>query len=96
VKSDKEDHAQRVEIERVIVHPLYTKKYDYDVALVQLKQKLDLTSLNAPTPICLPRVGNYRTKYTGLNVTVAGNPLIVIIIIIFDKGLYLILSFRMG
>ncbi|XP_035709987.1 plasma kallikrein-like [Folsomia candida] len=28
--------------------------------------------MNAPTPICLPRVGNYKKIFTGLNVTVAG------------------------
>lgn len=47
-------------------------RYDYDIALVQIKPKIDLSSMNAPTPICLPRVGNYKKIFTGLNVTVAG------------------------
>jgi hypothetical protein len=39
-------------------------RYDYDVSLLKLDKKIDLSDPDAPTPICLPQLG-YKNNYEG-------------------------------
>ncbi|CAG7838543.1 unnamed protein product, partial [Allacma fusca] len=63
-----------LEVERIYVHPFYSKfvEHESDVALVKLKTKLSLTDEQTPTPICLPDMKYYSEEWAGKNATVSG------------------------
>lgn len=49
----KQDGVQRSSVKRIVSHPDYNPMtYDYDIALLELKEPLGLT--NTIQPICLP------------------------------------------
>ncbi|CAL8069319.1 unnamed protein product [Orchesella dallaii] len=70
-ETDESENSIRIDVESVLVHPEFDiKTFEYDVALLKLKYKLNL-SKDKVTPICLPEVSdNYN--YTGKYFTVAG------------------------
>lgn len=53
-----------VDVEKVIIHENYNPKgFDYDVALLKLKETLDLTKHKAVKSVCLPK--SSTTTYAG-------------------------------
>ncbi|OXA51718.1 Transmembrane protease serine 6, partial [Folsomia candida] len=58
--TDEDERTIRLDIAEIIMHPLFTEEYDFDVALLRLAHPVDLASIEA-TPICLPKVGDRRT-----------------------------------
>ncbi|ODM92213.1 Coagulation factor X, partial [Orchesella cincta] len=72
-KSDDDENTLRFEVEEVIMHPLFTKLYDYDFALLRLKGKVDIADSDSPTPICLPPVNTLDSfNLDGKQLTVSG------------------------
>ncbi|CAL8121400.1 unnamed protein product [Orchesella dallaii] len=72
-KTDADEKTQRFGVAEVILHPLFTVKYDYDFALLRLDRKIDLADSDAPTPVCLPPVTTFDSlDLTGANFTVSG------------------------
>jgi len=69
--TDAEESSQRYKVVQMINHPLFTTKYDYDVSLLKLDRKIELTDPNAPTPICLPPI-NYNETFEDELATVSG------------------------
>jgi len=69
-KTDESEGRIRLKVKKIISHPLFTEKYDYDVALLQLEKKLDLQTLGIP-PICLPDIGD-RRRFIGVKAIVTG------------------------
>jgi secreted trypsin-like serine protease len=61
-----------MEVAEIINHPLFTAKYDYDVALLRLKKDIDFAAPNAPIPICLPEPALYNETYKEKIATVSG------------------------
>jgi hypothetical protein len=51
---------------------LSPSRYDYDVALLRLEKKVDLSAADAPTPICLPGPGQYDQTFESEIPTVIG------------------------
>lgn len=68
--TDEDEGRIRLKVKKIINHPLFTEKYDFDVSLLRLENKLNLKTLGL-APICLPRVGDHRT-YNGVKATVSG------------------------
>jgi len=69
-RTDEEEGRIRLKVKKIINHPLFTSKYDYDVALLRLEKKLDLKTLGIP-PICLPKIGQH-SSFEGVKATVTG------------------------
>ncbi|OXA41864.1 Plasma kallikrein [Folsomia candida] len=70
--TDEQEHSQRFKVAEIINHPLFTSKYDYDVSLLRLEKKIDLSAADAPTPICLPGPGQYEQTFEAETPTVIG------------------------
>jgi len=72
LKTDAEENTQRLAAEEIINHPLFTKAYDYDYALIKLSKRLNLADVDV-TPICLPPATTYDSfGLDGIKLTVAG------------------------
>lgn len=57
--------------------PLYesyskSHSFDYDVSLLKLDRKIDLSAADAPTPVCIPGVGQYDDGFEDQTPTVIG------------------------
>ncbi|CAL8129049.1 unnamed protein product [Orchesella dallaii] len=72
-KTDADEKTLRFEVEELIMHPLFTKLYDYDFALLRLKKKIKLDESDSPTPICLPPANTFESfDLKGKILTVSG------------------------
>jgi len=56
----------------IINHPLFNQDFDYDVTLLKLDRKIDLSAPDAPTPVCLPGPGEYEDGFEDETPTVIG------------------------
>jgi hypothetical protein len=68
--TDDAERTIRLDIDEIIMHPLFNAGYDYDACLLRISHPLDLASIEA-TPICLPKVGDAR-DFVPEMVTVSG------------------------
>ena len=55
---------------QVFIHPKYTKKQEYDLALLKLAAPVDFNSVPHVRPVCLP--SNRDERFEGLRATVVG------------------------
>lgn len=82
--TDEDERTIRLDIAEIIMHPLFTEEYDFDVALLRLAHPVDLASIEA-TPICLPKVGLFYYKIKGIS---SEYEFFVLLINIFDYFFY--------
>ncbi|CAL8100373.1 unnamed protein product [Orchesella dallaii] len=70
-ETDESEHSIRLEAESVLVHPLFDRLYDFDIAIIKLKKKLEFTSPEL-LPICLPTIEETFDYADGENLIVTG------------------------
>ncbi|CAL8128666.1 unnamed protein product [Orchesella dallaii] len=70
-ETDDSEKSIRIEAESVLVHPLFAKTYDFDVAIIKLKRKLDFKTPEL-SPICMPNIGENPDYKDGESFMVTG------------------------